>query len=127
MENLNLPEERVLIVDPCDKALFSHPGAVLVDDWLEHRAPWEERGGIFIHYRSAKESIAALEGALLHLACSGAQPPFWPEPQAGPAEVAPAPAAPAPAATATAEEAFEVKAEAGRAPLAILPTGGQSS
>jgi len=78
VEQLQLPEERVLIVDPCDKALFSHPGAVLVDDWVRHRAPWEARGGIFIHYTSAADSIARLEGALLQLGCSGALPPIWP-------------------------------------------------
>lgn len=93
-EKLKIPEERVLIVDPVDKALFSHPGAVLVDDWLEHRAPWEARGGIFIHHRSMKESIAALEGALLHLAYSGAKPPVWPE--AALAASCAAPAEPAP-------------------------------
>merc|ERR1712217_260503 len=70
MEQLHLPDERVHIVDPADKSLFSHPGAVLVDDWLEHRAPWEARGGIFIHYTSAKRSIALLSGVLKHLTIS---------------------------------------------------------
>lgn len=74
-EQLKLPDERVHIVDPCDKALFSHPGAVLVDDWLEHRAPWEARGGIFIHYTSAQKSIALLSGVLRHLTMTLPAPP----------------------------------------------------
>jgi hypothetical protein len=78
VEQLALPAERVLVVDATDKALFSHPGAVLIDDYEKHRDPWEARGGIFIHYRSALESIALLEGALRHLGGSGALPPVWP-------------------------------------------------
>lgn len=85
MEQLHLPDERVHIVDPADKSLYSHPGAVLVDDWLEHRAPWEARGGIFIHYTSAKKSIALLSGVLRHLSTSS--PPM---------AAAPAPAEPSP-------------------------------
>jgi len=77
-EQLSLPAERVLVVDATDKALFSHPGAVLIDDYEKHRAPWEARGGIFIHFRSAMESIALLEGALRHLGDRGALPPVWP-------------------------------------------------
>lgn len=75
-EQLCLPEESVHIVDPSDKDLFSRAGAVLVDDWEEHRAPWEARGGTFIHYRSAKEAIALLYGALRHLGSNGALPPM---------------------------------------------------
>jgi len=78
-EQLRLPDERVLIVDPCDKALFSHPGAVLIDDWVEHREPWEARGGIFIHYTSASRSIALVEVALRKLGFCGALPPLWPQ------------------------------------------------
>jgi hypothetical protein len=78
VDRLSLPAERVLVVDACDKALFSQPGAVLIDDYEKHRAPWEARGGIFIHYRSAMESIALLEGALQQLGGRGALPPVWP-------------------------------------------------
>jgi len=80
VEQLDLPAERVLVVDATDKALFSHPGAVLIDDYEKHRDPWEARGGIFIHYRSALESIALLEGVLRHLGDKGALPPAWPAP-----------------------------------------------
>lgn len=73
-ENLCLPPERVHVVDACDKDLFSRPGAVLVDDYAGHREPWERRGGIFIHYTSARKSIALLSGVLRHIKLSGAAP-----------------------------------------------------
>ena len=40
-----------------------HPGDVLVDDRDQHRRLWEQAGGLFIHHRSAKASIAALKAA----------------------------------------------------------------
>ena len=40
-----------------------HPGDVLVDDRDQHRRLWEHVGGLFIHHRSAKASIAALKAA----------------------------------------------------------------
>ena len=49
-KNLRLAADRVLVVDSSDKALFSHPGAILVDDRKEYRTGWEARGGIFIHF-----------------------------------------------------------------------------
>lgn len=52
------------------KSPHAQPGAILIDDGLKkHGTPWIERGGIFIHHRSAKASIKELqrligEGAL---------------------------------------------------------------
>jgi hypothetical protein len=40
-----------------------HPGDVLVDDRDQHRRLWEQAGGLFIHHKSAKDSIAALKAA----------------------------------------------------------------
>jgi hypothetical protein len=37
-----------------------HPGDVLVDDRDKHRHLWEANGGIFVHHKSAKDSIARL-------------------------------------------------------------------
>jgi len=37
-----------------------HPGDVLVDDRDKHRHLWEANGGVFIHHRSAADSIAEL-------------------------------------------------------------------
>jgi hypothetical protein len=38
-----------------------HPGDALVDDRDQHRGLWEAAGGVFIHHRDAKSSIAQLE------------------------------------------------------------------
>ena len=43
-----------------DKYRYMEPGDVLVDDREDHRSKWEDAGGIFIHHRSARESLAAL-------------------------------------------------------------------
>ncbi len=43
-----------------NKRDHSRPGDVLVDDTLKHRHLWEEVGGVFIHHRSAAESLAEL-------------------------------------------------------------------
>lgn len=37
-----------------------HPGDALVDDRDKHRHLWEAEGGVFIHHRSARDSIAQL-------------------------------------------------------------------
>ncbi len=38
------------------------PGDVLVDDTLTWRHLWEEAGGVFVHHRTARESLDALAG-----------------------------------------------------------------
>jgi hypothetical protein len=38
-----------------------HPGDVLVDDRDKHRHLWENEGGIFIHHKDARSSIAELK------------------------------------------------------------------
>jgi hypothetical protein len=38
-----------------------HPGDVLVDDRDNHRHLWEQKGGVFIHHKSARASIEALK------------------------------------------------------------------
>jgi len=43
-----------------DKYRYMEPGDVLVDDREDHRSKWEDAGGIFIHHRSARKSLAAL-------------------------------------------------------------------
>jgi hypothetical protein len=37
-----------------------HPGDALVDDRDKHRSLWEAEGGVFIHHKSARSSIAEL-------------------------------------------------------------------
>jgi len=37
------------------------PGDVLVDDLSKYRVLWEEAGGVFVHHRNAKDTLAELE------------------------------------------------------------------
>lgn len=41
------------------------PGDVLVDDTLTYRGLWEEAGGVFVHHRSTRETLARLQGLSL--------------------------------------------------------------
>ena len=43
-----------------EKHRHMKPGDVLVDDRENHRHLWEQAGGIFIHHKSARQSIAEL-------------------------------------------------------------------
>jgi hypothetical protein len=56
----HFPSTRIITTMARDKRNHAREGDVLVDDQLRHRHLWEEAGGIFIHHRSARESIAEL-------------------------------------------------------------------
>lgn len=43
-----------------DKRDHASSGDILVDDTLRHRDLWEEMGGVFIHHRSADQTLAEL-------------------------------------------------------------------
>ena len=43
-----------------DKRNHAKPGDLLVDDQLRHRERWEERGGVFIHHRNARDTLREL-------------------------------------------------------------------
>lgn len=44
-----------------DKFLhMKHPGDILVDDYLKYKDLWEQAGGIFVHHRTARETIKQL-------------------------------------------------------------------
>ena len=43
-----------------DKHLHMHPGDVLVDDREKHRAEYEAAGVVFVHHRSAEDSLEQL-------------------------------------------------------------------
>ena len=43
-----------------DKHLHMAPGDVLVDDRENHRHLWEDAGGIFVHHKSAEDTIRQL-------------------------------------------------------------------
>ena len=39
---------------------MENPGDILVDDLEKYRSFWEEAGGVFVHHRNAKSTLAAL-------------------------------------------------------------------
>jgi hypothetical protein len=43
-----------------DKVRYMQSGDVLVDDREDHRAKWEDAGGVFITHKNAERSLAAL-------------------------------------------------------------------
>lgn len=43
-----------------DKYRYMQPGDVLVDDRADHRAKWEDAGGVFIHHKTARASLVEL-------------------------------------------------------------------
>ena len=57
----HFPGTRIITCMAVDKRRHAQEGDVLVDDTLKHRHLWEEAGGIFIHHRSAAQSIAELK------------------------------------------------------------------
>lgn len=56
----HFPDTTMICCLSKNKRDYMKPGDVLVDDWTRYRPLWEEAGGIFIHHKSAKESIEAL-------------------------------------------------------------------
>ena len=56
----HFPGTRIITTMARDKRDHAREGDVLVDDLVKHRKRWEEVGGIFIHHRSARQSIGEL-------------------------------------------------------------------
>jgi hypothetical protein len=56
----HFPGTKVITTFASKKCSYCRSGDVLVDDTLKYKHLWENAGGVFIHHRSAKESIAAL-------------------------------------------------------------------
>jgi 5'(3')-deoxyribonucleotidase len=56
----HFPGTKILTVMAVDKRNHCTEGDVLVDDTLKHRHLWEEAGGIFVHHKNARESLAEL-------------------------------------------------------------------
>jgi hypothetical protein len=57
----HFPGVEVITTMAALKREHCHPGDALVDDRDKHRHLWEQAGGIFIHHRSAAQSIAKLK------------------------------------------------------------------
>jgi len=58
----HFPGTRIITTMARDKRDHAREGDVLVDDQLTHRHLWEEVGGIFVHHRSAAQSLDELAG-----------------------------------------------------------------
>ncbi|MDQ3099920.1 MAG: hypothetical protein M3R08_00915 [Bacteroidota bacterium] len=56
----HFPGVKVITTTAALKNEHCDPGDVLVDDRDKYRSLWEEAGGIFIHHRSARQSINEL-------------------------------------------------------------------
>jgi len=56
----HFPGTKIITTMARDKRDHAKEGDVLVDDQLRHSARWEEVGGVFIHHRSAAETIERL-------------------------------------------------------------------
>ncbi len=47
-----------------EKSIYCRPGDIIIDDWPQHRALWEAKGGHWILHTSAKQSLAELKDLL---------------------------------------------------------------
>ena len=56
----HFPGVRMITCMAREKRNHARDGDVLVDDMEKYRHLWEQAGGIFVHHRSAAESIEAL-------------------------------------------------------------------
>ena len=54
------PGTRIITTMARDKRDHAKEGDVLVDDQLKHRHLWEEVGGVFLHHKTAKDTLARL-------------------------------------------------------------------
>ena len=57
----HFPGTRIITTMARDKRDHAEEGDVLVDDKLKHAHLWEEAGGVFIHHKSADETIERLK------------------------------------------------------------------
>jgi len=56
----HFPGTKIITTMARDKRNHAKEGDVLVDDQERHRHLWEEVGGVFIHHKSARQSIDEL-------------------------------------------------------------------
>lgn len=56
----HFPGTKIITTMARDKRNHCKEGDVLVDDQIKHRHLWEEMGGVFVHHRSAADTIGRL-------------------------------------------------------------------
>jgi hypothetical protein len=57
----HFPGTRIITCLAADKRRHARDGDILVDDTLKYRTLWTGAGGVFVHHRDARSSIARLE------------------------------------------------------------------
>jgi hypothetical protein len=77
----HFPGTKIITAMARDKYLHLTCGDVLVDDREDHRAKWEDAGGIFIHHKNARASLEEL--AKIYPSLRGAQATKQSSPEAG--------------------------------------------
>lgn len=63
----HFPGTRIITCMAVDKRRHAQPDDILVDDTLKYQHLWEEAGGVFVHHRSARESVQTLRGIIPEL------------------------------------------------------------
>ncbi|GAB3772326.1 hypothetical protein GCM10028796_42750 [Ramlibacter monticola] len=58
----HFPGTRIITCLAADKRDHCCAGDVLVDDMLMYRHLWEDAGGVFVHYRDARQAMEELAG-----------------------------------------------------------------
>ncbi len=61
----HFPDVSIITCASKDKRDFlENPGAILIDDYRKFRGLWEDAGGIFVHYRTADQTLRDLAAHL---------------------------------------------------------------
>jgi hypothetical protein len=77
----HFPRTRIIACLAADKRRYARKGDILVDDTLKYRDLWTGAGGVFVHYRNARHTIATLfEIAPREMAGSAVRTPIDPKP-----------------------------------------------
>ena len=57
----HFPGTPIITCQSRNKRDHMRPGDILVDDFLKYRHLWEEAGGVFVHHKTARETLKHLE------------------------------------------------------------------
>lgn len=60
----HFPGTRIITCMAVNKRSYCRPDDVLVDDTLKYQHLWEDAGGVFIHHKDARTTLAALRERL---------------------------------------------------------------
>lgn len=67
----HFPDTRIITCMAVDKRRHASAGDILVDDTLKHRHLWEAAGGLFVHHRSAEQTLRDLADMGVAVAAPG--------------------------------------------------------